>query len=164
MLLTQDRFKILIVPVLSIFCTYALTSLAHAESAADKARLGRTLWSAFQCASYAELSGDKEEQERLFIVGVRAGRDFLRALEAKEIPAEVARSEVPIGVTMLLQGPSYDFVIGRIFENATDDAYDSIVKENNGIPLDPSRWVRDDEIRKLKAQNEYLRGNCALVK
>jgi hypothetical protein len=39
------------------------------------------------------------------------------------------RSEVPIGVTMLLAGPSADFVVGRIFENAMGDAFDGIVKK-----------------------------------
>jgi hypothetical protein len=39
------------------------------------------MWSAFQCATYAELSKDQKEQERLFLIGVKAGRDFLEALK-----------------------------------------------------------------------------------
>jgi len=35
-----------------------------------------------------------------------------------------------------LQGPSIDFMIGRIFEGATEDAFDKVVKEhNNGLPI-----------------------------
>jgi hypothetical protein len=37
------------------------TTLASAQTPIEKARLARTAWSAFQCATYAEMSGDKKE-------------------------------------------------------------------------------------------------------
>jgi hypothetical protein len=122
------------------------------------------MWSAFQCGTFAEMSGNEKEQARLFDVGLKAGRDFLDAVKTRQITPEVAKSEVPIGVSMLLGGPSTDFVIGRIFENALRDAYDDIVKMDNGFLLDSSKWVMDDELRKAKAQTRYLKGNCVLVK
>jgi hypothetical protein len=64
---------------------------------------------------------------------------------------------------MLLQGPSTDFIVGRIFENSTRDAYDDVVKKENGLPLDNSEWVRDDALRISKAKNLYHRSNCVLL-
>jgi hypothetical protein len=139
------------------------TTLASAQTPIEKARLARTAWSAFQCATYAEMSGDKKEQARLFDVAFKAARDFIEAAKIGQIPAEVARSQVPIGVSMLLQGPSTDFIVGRIFENSTRDAYDDVVKKENGLPLDNSEWVRDDALRISKAKNLYHRSNCVLL-
>jgi hypothetical protein len=67
-------------------------------------------------------------------------------------------------VTIVLQGPSPDFIVGRIFENAMGDAFDSIVKYDKGMPLEASNWINNGEIRKSKAQTSYLKGNCALLK
>ena len=128
-----------------------------------KARLGLVLWSAFQCSTFAEMSGNKQEQARLFEVGVKAGREFLEALKNRQISPEAASSEVPIGVTMRLQGPSTDFIVGRIFESAAEDAFNKIVKQKNGMPLEISDWIRDEDLQKSKASNSYLVQNCRLI-
>jgi hypothetical protein len=65
---------------------------------------------------------------------------------------------------MLLGGPSPDFAIGRIFESAMRDAYDEIVKKENGLLLDSTKWVNDEGLRMTRAKTYYLRSNCALVK
>jgi hypothetical protein len=136
----------------ALLFTGSMALTAGAQSARD----GRVMWSAFQCATFAELSGNTKEQERLFTIGVKAGRQFVEALQNGQISREALSSEVPIGVSMLLAGPSVDFIIGRIFENAMRDAYDNAVKDGT------SR--RDGELRKLEAEQKYLRGNCALIR
>jgi hypothetical protein len=100
----------------------------------------------------APRAGDKQEQGRLFDIGFKAGRRFVEALQNGQISPEAMRSEVPIGVTMLLAGPSVDFVIGRIFENAMGDAFDSIVKRKDGMLMPVDDWVQDQEGRKSIAQ------------
>jgi hypothetical protein len=142
----------------------ASLSIANAQTAVEKAKLARTMWSAFQCGTYAEMSGNEEEQSRLFNLGLSAGRDFLDALQNGQIPEQVARSEVPVGVALSLQGPSIDFIIGNIFAHAVSDAFDDIVKKENGVLLDPSKWIQSDGIRKIRADTNYNRGNCALLK
>lgn len=152
--------------------TFVLTSIglvgivapSFGQTAIEKARLARTMWSAFQCGMYAGMSGDEKEQARLFDVGIKAGRDFLESLNKKQIPTEIARQEVPIGVSSVLQGPTPDFIIGRIFENSSQDAYDAIVKKENGIPLDVAKWIMDEGLKKSKAKTHYLMSNCVLVK
>lgn len=133
-------------------------------AAAQNARDGRVMWSAFQCATFAEMSGDKKENERLFGIGLKAGRQFVEAVKNGQLSPEAVRSEVPIGVTMYLAGPSVDFIVGRIFENAMGDAYDDIVKRKNGMPLPTSDWVMDEEIRKPDAKHRYVKGNCSLIR
>jgi hypothetical protein len=133
-------------------------------AAAQNARDGRVMWSAFQCATFAEMSGDKKENERLFGIGLKAGRQFVEAVKNGQLSPEAVSSEVPIGVTMYLAGPSVDFIIGRIFENAMGDAYDDVVKRKNGTLLPTTDWVVDEEIRKPDAKHRYVKGNCALIR
>ena len=64
----------------------------------------------------------------------------------------------------MLQGPSADFIIGRVFENAVTEAYDGIVKKENGITMEPSKWIEDKRLQKSKAQIKYLQSNCVLLK
>jgi len=121
------------------------------------------MWSAFSCATYAELSGDESEQKRLFNLGYAAGAKFLDGINSQTIP-EAERREAPIGVLLRLGGPSIDFMLGRIFEGANEDAFDRGVKEDsNGLPLlNPSDWA-DGELRIAKARNKFRGSNCALI-
>ena len=137
--------------------------LVEAASAENKPNLARVMWSAFSCAAYAEMSGDKHEQERLFNVGYSAGKAFVDGVKNKTI-TEAETKEAPIGVLMLMGGPSTDFIIGRIFEGATADAYDKVVKEDSaGLPIfDPSKWA-DDNLKIIRAKNKYQSSNCVLI-
>lgn len=130
---------------------------------AAQENLGRKMWSAFQCATYAELSGDEDEQARLFDVGYAAGKRFLEGIESKSIP-KAAIQDAPIGVLLLLSGPNIDFMLGRIFESATANAYDAIVKQDdNGVLLEHSKWVTNDALKTAKANKKYLQSNCILI-
>jgi hypothetical protein len=131
---------------------------------AQSARDGRVMWSAFECATFAEMSGDKKEQERLITVGLKAGRQFIEGLQNNKISPEAAEAETPVAVTLRFGGPSVDFIIGRVFEGALNDAYDDIVKRKNGLLLPVADWVKDEEVKKSRAQQEYLQGNCALIR
>jgi hypothetical protein len=149
-----------------VACIFLLSfpSLASPNDEVEKARLGRVMWSAFQCFTFADISKNEKERTRLFQVGLKAGRGFLEALNSGQISEKTVREEVPIGVTIMLQGPSIDFILGRIFEGAMSDAYDYIVKQANGMPLETSQWIMDGEVKKMKAEITFLKNNCALVK
>jgi len=142
-------------PLLLLFATPVA-----AQDQSD-ARAARVMWSAFECFQFARMSDDSSNAERLFGVGYEAGQRFLTALEAGEISEEDARATVPIGVTFLLGGPSHDFVIGRVFESATGDAFDDVVKENDlGFLLPDSKWIQDEVLQRSLAQRHYLQANC----
>lgn len=147
-----------------IFLTATTPSIA--QTATEKARLARTIWSAFQCVAYAEMSGDAKEQKRLFTVGLKAGREFLDALKKRQIPPDIAIKEVPLGVNVLLAGPNADLIIGRVFENAMQDAFDNIVKRDayGVMEFDPTKWLDNKVLKKAKARTKYLQGNCVLLK
>jgi len=142
-----------------------LGGMQVAALAQDKeANLGLLMWSAFKCATYAELFGNKDEQARLFNVGYDAGKSFLKGIENQTVTEAELRSKTPVIVRLLLAGPSADFIIGRVFESATGDAYDAVVsRDTNGVPLDPSKWVMDDELRALIARTKYHRSSCELI-
>jgi len=65
---------------------------------------------------------------------------------------------------MHLQGSSADFIVGRIFDKAARDAFDDIVKIENGLPLEMSKWIMDDKLERTKAKVSYLKSNCVLIK
>tara|TARA_R110002167_G_scaffold366444_2_gene597244 strand:+ start:108391 stop:108867 length:477 start_codon:yes stop_codon:yes gene_type:complete len=147
---------------IALMVTSAFSTKGLADDA--DARAARIMWSAFQCYSYADRAGLKEEAEGLFIVGYEAGQQFLSAARAGLITDKEASSNVPIIVTLLLGGPSDDFMIGRVFENAITDASDKIIKEDaRGLPLAIDDWHTDPELLGTIARTKYETSNCAVI-
>lgn len=142
----------------------AIWTVSHPASAQDINR-ARLAWSAFSCGMFAKMAGDIDEQQRLFQLGYQNGREFLEAVMNQTISEEEMKG-APIGVTMLLGGPSADFALGRIFESAIGDAYDTVVKRDSAGTLlaEPSEWVMDDEVQKIIAKTKYQQSNCALIR
>jgi len=140
----------------------ASVSVASSQSDLQRARLSRVMYAAFQCGTYAEMSGDQNEQQRLFNVGMKAGRDFVEAVKGGQISDEASQKEVPVVVIGLLAGPSTDFVMGRIFEVAMRDAYDEIVK--GAFKFEPSKWENHKTLIQSKAETQYRASNCVLIK
>lgn len=137
-----------------------------ANGAADEAEpnIARVMWTAFSCATFAEMSGNSQEQERLFNLGFNAGRIFVDGVRNHTI-SEADTKRAPIGVLMHLAGPTTDFIVGRIFEGANEDAFDKVVKQDaTGAPIvDPSNWA-NDELKVMRAKNMYLFSNCELIR
>ncbi|TSC70692.1 MAG: hypothetical protein G01um101449_299 [Parcubacteria group bacterium Gr01-1014_49] len=125
------------------------------QTSKEYAVMGRQLWSAFQCASWASVVGDNKEQERLFLFGYAQGEKFLVAAKAGKIENPDINQEVPIGVTMLVQGPTNDFILGRIFEGAQEEALDEVYKTGNKY--------NSTELQKIIAENKYRDSNCQLI-
>lgn len=146
----------------SIVGVLAACSMALAND--DKVNLGRLAWTAFQCASYAEMASLKEEQARLFQIGYAAGKEFVEGIENKTIPEDEIK-QAPWFLLVLLGGPSIDFMIGRIFQFAAEQAHDNVTKlDTNGIPLEASRWVTDETLKTIIAKNKYNSSNCELIR
>ena len=136
---------------------------AAALVSADTAVLA---WAAFACSTYADMAGKpQDERERLFRVGYDNGKRFLDAARRGEIRDEEIRSKVPIGITMNASGPSTDFALGRIYEVASTEAYDRVVKRDaSGLPLPAGKWQMDSGAQKMAADTEYRNRNCGLLK
>ena len=149
---------------LFVAVTLASAAVVHAED--KNLNLGRLASSAFVCATYAEMSGDSDEQMRLFNVGYNAGKKLLEGIRDKTISGAEIGQQTTVTVLLLLNGPSIDFILGRIYENAAGVAHDSVVKEDSAgtLLIDPSKWVIDRELQERVAQTKYRDQNCELVR
>jgi hypothetical protein len=140
-----------------------LTAAGAAEGSEADAKNGQLLWSAFTCGEYASEAGDNAEAARLFQVGYSAGQAFLKSLEAGRVTKE-DRNSIPVAVLMELRGPTTEFILGRLYEFATSDAYQAMyMRDTSGIPLQPDHYVDDPDLKKLIATNKFTDGNCGVV-
>ena len=61
---------------------------SHSLAASDAAisGLGDIMSGAFKCSTYAQLFHDQKEQQRLFQIGLKAGRDYVEWLKSRDDP------------------------------------------------------------------------------
>lgn len=136
--------------------TLGLCQGALAQPSQPDASHAQLAWSAFKCSTLAEMSDNRAEQERLFMLGYDRGRGVLLALQAGQIDEQAVRDQAPIGFTMSASGPSVDFMLGNIFASASGFAFDDVTRETNNS--------LDRELRQIIAGNMYRSSNCALLR
>lgn len=130
-------------------------SMSVAETSKDYTIAARAAWSAFECSSLASKSGDAKEQERLFLFGYDQGKKFIAAVQAKKVKEQDVSSEAPLMMLLLLQGPSADFMLGRVFEAAQESALKDVYKTGEVF--------HDDEAQKENAKTKFWKLNCQLI-
>ncbi|TXL62467.1 hypothetical protein [Zeimonas arvi] len=99
--------------------------------------------------------GDAGEAERLFLLGYREGLAFIASVQAGKIPHEIMRTEVPWLMKLLLQGPTPDFMLGRVYEAAVDSALEDVLKTGDRL--------NDEELKKSIATRKYHNWNCKIL-
>jgi hypothetical protein len=135
------------------------------------AKAGFLMWSAFQCSAFAELAGDKEvqnskdEQARLFRIGLSAGHAMLNGIRSGTVNIE---NDVPVEVALSLPGPSDDFRIGRLFDMASSVAFDSVhdavvERDDTGAMRAPNNWL-DGDLKSATAGTKFRNANCGLLR
>ena len=117
--------------------------------------MGSQAWSAFECSILALKSNNRKEQERLFKYGYKQGKIFITALKEGKILKEDLEAEVPIILILLLEGPSTDFMLGRIFENALDSALKKLYEANG--------QMKSKAFIESIAEISYRKCNCQIV-
>lgn len=133
-------------------------------------RSGRISWAAAVCATYAELSGDKKNQERYFLISLREGRSFFQGLSNNKILPKDASSNLPFIMYDSFSGPSDEFKLGSMYQIATRSAFDEIKvleeKRKSEYPNyikirtpDEEKADRLNDIQKL-----YWRSNCSAIR
>ena len=156
--------RVMAVIVLGVACNGTTATSAQRASESANADTGRLLWSALQCSVYAEMSQKPQEQERLFRLGYDNGKRFIDGVRSKTI-GESEINEVPIGVLSAMAGPTTEFVLGRIYEAAMQDAYDRVEKKDPAGKDTPiQEWVLEKDVLAIRAGTEYLVRNCALLR
>lgn len=133
-----------------------LPLLATGQTSKDFALMGATSWSALECSSLASVMNDEKEQARLFTLGYESGRKFMGAVQARKVTVQDLQSEVPSGLLMVMQGPSVDFMLGRVFESALDAATKGIFTSNGNL--------HSNELQKKLARTKYDEQNCRLLR
>jgi hypothetical protein len=117
--------------------------------------MAKSVWSAFECSVLAEKINNSNEQERLFMFGYKQGLKFIDALKSKRIKDEDLSAEAPIMMILLLQGPTPDFMLGRVFEGALDSALNNVYRTGETL--------NSDEEQQAIAKKEFWIRNCAIV-
>jgi hypothetical protein len=149
----QDEIKIMsrAAIILATIFTAILpfSSLSLAASDAEIGSLGDKMSAAFRCSTFAYLSQDQKEQQRLFQIGLKAGRDYVEGLKSRD---DLAKGET----AAFIRSVSTDFVVGQIYESASTHAYDEIVRNQNGQPLNASE-------AKTQAELGYRQSNCSSI-
>ena len=130
----------------------AFSSPSFAASDADLNNLSDKMSGAFKCSTYAAIFHDQKEQQRLFQIGLKAGRDYVEGLKSRDDPT----SEL----STFIRGVSTDFVVGQLYEADSTHAYDEIVKYQNGLPL--NQWL-DASAAKIQAELRYRESSCSLI-
>jgi len=125
------------------------------QSSKEYAIMGRQVWSAFQCSAWASSNEDAKEGERLFLFAYKQGKTFISAARANKITKEDYSNEVPIGISFVSAGPSDDFILGRIYSAAQEDALEEV--------LQTGEKYNSEEMQKIIASNKYRDGNCQLI-
>jgi hypothetical protein len=64
-------------------------------------------------------------------------------------------NEVPAGVMWLMEGPTPDFILGRIYESAQSNALKNIYNVGDHF--------NSEEEQELAASNKFSSSNCQLI-
>src|SRR5262249_14860361 len=124
--------------------TLAFSSFSLAASDEEIGHAADKMRGAFRCSIYAGTFNDLKESNRLFEIGLKAGRDFVEGMKSRNDPA-----------TEYMRGMSTDFMVGSMWQMETTKADDEIRKYYDG---------RRPDVAKTEAERSYRNGNCSLIK
>ena len=106
------------------------------------AQSGRAAWDAFQCAGFAAAMHDKEAFDGVFAHGFSSAHRFLDALQKDRIKRVHFKREIPSPMRASLEGPSPDFVVGRVYQTALESAVYAV--ETGAATLNRDRKFEPD--------------------
>ena len=141
--------------VLALILLLVFVRSAQASESVELAKKGDAAWSAFSCAALASHLEKHDEQRRLFDFGYRQGLEFIAAMQAGKIKREDLSVGVPVGVLFALQGPTPDFMLGRMYESVTSDTLGKIYKSGD--------YFRTESEQAIAASTEFSDSNCELL-
>jgi len=118
----------------------------------------------WRCQVWAGMAGDEGAAKAHYDRGYASGSRFVAAARAGQIEPADFDAIVPIYISLSMAGPSDDFVLGRLYEITTEDAFDRVVKRdsNNGLRA-PSDYLMDREVRAIVAGELFRSSNCAAL-
>jgi len=141
-----------------LIAAVAVLAFARPSAADDPDRyrlMAQSAWSAFQCSVLAEKAQHMAEQKRLFDFGYAQGMKFIAALQAGTTRPEDVAQAAPFSMLLLVQGPSADFALGRIFEAALRGALEDVFTS--------AQAYDSAEMQESIATREFVKRNCRLI-
>jgi hypothetical protein len=140
--------------ILATVITSIVAFLSPCRAASDReiVVIGDKMSAAFRCSTYASLFHDQKEQQRLFQIGLKAGRDYVEGLKSRDDPT----SETSV----FIRSVPTDFVVGQMYEAESTHAYEEIVKNQNGLPL--QQWLGADAA-KTQAELRFRQSDCSVI-
>jgi len=127
------------------------------QASNNDAKMGKAFSVAFQCSVLAGKLNKKEEALRLFNYGYETGKKFIKATQEGRISKEDLRKHTPMVVLWLLQGPSIDFMLGRIYEASTEYALKGVYAD------EISKKLNSEEMQETIIRNKFNDKNCMLI-
>lgn len=136
--------------------------VASAHTFADKptpevVMVGQSALAAFQCSALATFGGNQTEQARLFKYGYAEGVHFLTAIKSTPLNEQEVRNTAP-GLARhlgLMQGPSLDFMLGRLYSAAEGELRTSL--DSSVKPIVAAMNL------KSRAETEFANRNCQMI-
>jgi hypothetical protein len=122
-------------------------------SSEEYAIMGRTVLQTFSCVTLANGIDDPDERHRLDLFGYGQGKIFLTALNSNKVDVKDRGQEIPMAVLMLLNGPSFDFILGRIYEESDKDFREYLRTDTTNKPYDRYQYLL----------TKYQEQNCKLI-
>lgn len=120
-------------------------------SSKEYVQKGRLAVVAFQNSYFAVMAKDDKLAEKLFLLGYNSGKEFLAAYRDKKVNPEDAK-ELPIIFGWVAQGPSDDFILGRLYQAMEDDGQKTIVeKTKNDTSPNANKEAAEYELRRSNA-------------
>jgi len=125
---------------------------------------GLLFYSALRCSNLAGYHNNSDEQLRLFELGNKVGKEFVRRTIDKSMD-ESEWEKAPVGITWELGGgPSIDFRLGYIYKSIETDVYATVTKKDeNGVLFNDVLDWRDDKERQVYSMQLFQNSNCSLL-
>jgi hypothetical protein len=137
---------------------FPFSNIAFADSEEHGAMVALKAFQCFQYANYTkEGAFEKKNKEWLFERGLTGARTFLKYLNENPEKTNEILDKAP-WIFRTFSGPTGDFVIGRWFQFAVDDAYEKIV---NNIKDDKFKF--EAEFQANAARKLYFDTSCDVI-
>lgn len=149
--------------IIATFFVFILANQSSAQEAGTNARLAFEHWYCHSIIGFMP-ENKKRQLEQKSLKHAEIGIKYARSMFA-EINKFGSKNQTDwdqnapfIWSYYVNQGPSEDFIIGRLYEQTQNSAYDDINKNMDGT------FIVDATLRQSAAINEYEKRNCKILR
>lgn len=118
----------LMVGILVLIANIGLSKADDASSSSEYAKLSLEFQNIVQCVVYADTPRNKNKLRNLSPKAITVGREFVSAAIDQKIENSDWSNYVPMEYRLRIQGPTADFVVGRLWESTKSQTLAAIFK------------------------------------